>query len=253
MHTHQNFGYTISFDVKVAGIYKDTNTVKIKPRFYYLSKDGTVLNENIILFYKNSDGKYVKIGSESDNYKLSYKPNDPYRLKEESTRKHLLSSNITLKSLTEFYLIAKETSTSKEVVTQGFEGAVTTYYGEYKLPNTTIAVEVNEKGEYNINSPLANGYIGVIFDMSAGSITDNVFDESTSYVNKADITDKFGGMWQLENYYGGKTEFKLEKATIAVQIHNKETGAYTYTDFGQKMLGTVILYDADARASDDYN
>lgn len=247
-----NFGYTISFDVKVAGIYKDENSVRIRPRFYYLSKDGTVLNENIILFYKNSDGKYVKIGSESDNYKLSYMPNDPYRLKEESTSKHLLSSNITLKSLTEFYLVAKETSTSKEVVTQGFDGAVTTYYGEYKLPNTTIAVKV-ENGEYDINSPLTNGYIGVIFDMSAGSKTDDSFKESTSYVDKADITDKFGGMWQLENYYGGKTEFKLEKATINVQRHNEDTDTYTYTDLGKKMLGTVILYDADARASDDYN
>lgn len=250
---HQNFGYAISFDVKVAGVYKATNAVRIVPRFYFLSKDGNTINENIILFYKNSDGKYVKVGSDSDNYKLSYKPSDPYRLKEESTEKHLSSTNINLESLTKFYLYANQTSTVKEIVTQGFEGAVTTYYGEYKLPNTTIAVEIDEDGKYDINNPLTDGYIGVIFDLSAGSIKKGVFDESTFYVNKNKITETFGGMWQLENYYGGKTEFKLEKATIAVQIHNKETGAYTYTDLGQKMLGTVILYDADARASDDYN
>lgn len=246
-------GYTISFDVKVAGIYNKNNAVRITPKFYFLKKDGTAIIEDILLFYKNSEGKYVQIGSDSDKYEISFMPNDPYRLKEESTKKYLSSKTVSLGKLTELYLNANESATSRTIVTQGYNGSVTTYYGEYKLPNTTIAVKVDSEGKYNINEPLTNGYIGVIFDMSAGSKKTGSYEESTSY----DSGD--GGIWKLEQYFGGKTEFKLQNGVVELKEKelNPSTNKYEYTDKdsekAKQMIGTVILYDADARASDDYN
>ena len=248
---HLNFGYSISFDVKVAGIYNQNNAVRIVPQFYFLKKNATGSSdiiENILLFYKNSDGKYVQVGSKSDKYNLTFRPNDPYRLKEVSTKKYLSSEIISLGSLTELYLNAKNAATNRSIITQGFTGSVTTYYGEYKLPNTTIAVAV-EDGKYNINEPLTNGYIGVKFDMTAGSKKSSTFEESTKYMDSNQLKEynsegkKYGGIWELEKYFGTNEKFRIEGASLNITDYN------VYN----KLVGTVILYDADARASDDYN
>lgn len=232
-------GYSFSFDVKVAGVYIGSNTVEIKPRFYFISKNGNNLYTNIYLFYKNGEGKYVRVGSEADNYKLNFVPNDAYRLKEQFTKSYLSSTSQELGSLTLLKLNAKTMSTLYHVTTQGYTGAVTTYYGEYKLPNTTIAVAVDSKGKFNIDKPLTNGYIGVIFDMSSSS-TDS---------NNTNITT-YEDMWKNEGYMKvtadsglSKMVMKLEKGSLKLDQNNNYN----------KILGTVILYDADARAADDYN
>jgi hypothetical protein len=58
-------GYRIAFDLKTTGFIADssinanTRYVKITPSYYYISKDGTVYDSNITLYYKNSSGKYI--------------------------------------------------------------------------------------------------------------------------------------------------------------------------------------------------
>lgn len=244
-------GYRFSYDLSVTGsYYKVTGGIRtdkeviINTRFYYISKDGkTFIKESnggkgIYLFYKNSNGKYVKIGTDGGNYELKFTPNDGYRYIQDSTKETLATSLVSLGNL--------RTITLKyNMATPSDNRAYMTYYGEYKLPNSTIAVEVDSNGKYDINKPLKNGYIGVIFDITAQAgkglkySTDTKDEPNTS-------------QWDYEGFLGftnygnkvkdGEVSLKLEKGTW-------EINDATYN----AIKGTVILYDIDQRAASDYD
>lgn len=236
-------GYRFSFDFKVSGAENSKKYVEIYPSFYYVSKDGknfyTEGKGGIYLFYKNSQGQYVKVGSGSDNYKIQFTPNDGYRSLVQTDVRNLNSKVVTLGSLTDLKLTYSQTTTVS------INDAAITYYGEYKLPNSTIAVKVDNNGNYDINKPLTDGYIGVVFDIRAHEPTgvDLVYGKN-SYNNKTNTSQ-----WDYEGYLGMSkpgssysTTLKLEKGTW--KIDNT-----TYN----KIKGTVILYDTDSRASNDFN
>lgn len=236
-------GYRFSFDLKVTGAINDKKYVEISPKFYYVSKDGkkfyTEGKDGIYLFYKNSQGQYVKIGSSNDKYQIQFTPNDGYRSLIETDVRNLNSSVVTLGSLTKLTLKFSETTTTS------INDAAITYYGEYKLPNSTIAVKVDNNGNYDINKPLTNGYIGVVFDIKAheSNGVDLVYGKN-SYKGQTNTSQ-----WDYEGYLGlsnpgnsYSTSMKLEKGTWEID-----------NDTYNKIKGTVILYDTDTRASNDFN
>lgn len=239
-------GYRFSFDLKVTGAMNNNKYVEIKPSFYYISKDGKVFyteytsgNEGIYLFYKNSSGQYVRVGSSSDTYKIQFTPNDGYRALVETDVKNLNSNVVTLGGLRNLVLKYTETTTVSK------NDAAITYYGEYKLPNSTIAVKVNKNGKYDINNPLTDGYIGVVFDIVAHE-SDDVY---LQYGKNSYKGEENTSQWDYEGYLGlsepGKsysTTLKLEKGTW-----NIDNATYN------KIKGTVILYDTDNRASSDFD
>lgn len=257
-------GYRFSFDMKVTGSYynedKSVNTnkkVNIATKFYYISKDGkTYLPEHtgndrgIYLFYKTSSGKYVRIGeNSSDGYELRFTPNDGYRYLQSGSTATLSKTSVLLGDLRNLTL-------THNMATVSSNGAVITYYGEYKLPNSTIAVEVDKFGNYDINKPLTNGYIGVVFDISsyAGEITidDKPINVELSYSKDTKGEGTNTSQWDYEGFLGftnsgslvqpnNPLTLKLEKGTW--KINNK-----VYNE----IKGTVMLYDIDQRAATDY-
>lgn len=239
-------GYRFSFDLKVTGAINNNKYVQITPSFYYISKDGKTFyteyssgNEGIYLFYKNSNGEYVRIGSSSDTYKIQFTPDDGYRALVQTGVKNLSSKVVTLGGLRKLVLKLTETTTTSQ------DDAAITYYGEYKLPNSTIAVRVDKNGKYDINNPLTAGYIGVVFDIRAYE-SDGV---SLVYGKNSYKDQTNTSQWDYEGYLGiskpGEnytTTLKLEKGTWNIDNN-------TYN----KIKGTVILYDTDSRASNDFN
>lgn len=245
-------GYRFSFDLKVTGAQDEDKSVTIKPTFYYISKDGktyypeyTNSGTGIYLFYKNNQGQYVKIGSSQDTYKIQFVPNDGYRALVQAADKHLSKSNVVLGGLRELTLKFNDTTTYSE------NDTAITYYGEYKLPNSTIAVLVDENGRYNINTPLSNGYIGVVFDIYANEANKTVLSYGkNSYIpGGSTVANPNTSQWDYEGYLGiskpgseYSTTLRLEKGTW--QIDNT---------MYNKIKGTVMLYDIDNKASNDFN
>ncbi len=243
-------GYRISYDLKTSGYYlADGNDVTarkiaIKPSYYYISKDGTTLIKDIDLYYKDQNEKYKNF--EGSNYTIYFTPNDGYRLKSNSTTsdtsmmsKQSVALNIASSS-GEFYL-------NDSMMSSDDSNYIQSWYGEFKLPNTTIAVR---KGD-NVNNALTDGYIGVKFDITCA---DSVLDETISYssANKSNGSQINSTQWDYEGYLGfsnpgqpinENTSLRLQLEKGIWVIGNQET-----YDF---VKGTVVLFDTDERASND--
>lgn len=254
-------GYRISFDLKTSGYYKydeknisDRNIVII-PSYYYISKDGKTYDDSIDLYYKDSNGKYVKfIGS---NYTIYFKPNDGYRniLNSTTTNNTEVMSDklepLTIGSKDGFKLYYKMMSTSDNYFIQA-------WYGEFKLPNSTIAVKNG-----NISKPLTDGYIGVKFDITCVDKDSNSTsgEKKISYNsnNKNADPNVNTTQWDYEGYVGfndpghesGDISIQLEKGTWVVNDNNntKRTSSATYNN----IKGTVVLFDTDNRAANDFD
>ena len=272
-------GYGFSFDLKLTGNYykgSDINKekyVSIKTKFYYVSKSGSGLlseyipgsdKKGIYLFYKNAAGKYVRIDENGGGYELSFVPNDGYRLIEDKERITLSKNKLSLGNLRDLKLTYQMATVAQTYSTTlaTDNGNVITYYGEYKLPNSTIAVEVDATGKYDINKPLKNGYIGVIFDITAMSgkvTTENGVEQqitlSYSQNSKYDeTTEKYlpnTSQWDYEGYLGFKDVGKVLSKSSMIKL---EGGNWTISSniTYNAIKGTVILYDIDEKAATDY-
>jgi hypothetical protein len=247
-------GYRISFDLKTTGYMADDNLsntreVRITPSYYYISKDGTIFlgrniatnKDTIKLFYKNSNGQYIAF--DGSGYKIYYKPNDGYRYLRDSV--YLDNFDLMSKNLEGIDVSNIMVLTNKMMATNN-DSFLQAWYGEYKLPNSTIAVAIDAAGNYDINQQLKDGYIGVVFDIrsvdkeSGGqTLLYNTSDNSASSINTT--------QWDYEGFLGCSYEstfsgsLKLEKGTWYI---NDETY--------QKIKGTVVLFDTDNRAADDF-
>ena len=252
-------GYRISFDLKTSGYYNYTESnaknskrvIKITPSYYYISKDGQTYNSNIDLYYKNSDGKYVKfVGSD---YTIYFKPKDGYRTKTNSTttpdNKFMSEQLEPLKigSSEGFTLDYKMMNTSNDNFIQS-------WYGEFKLPNSTIATENG-----NVSKPLTDGYVGVKFNIECIDTDSSSKVKTISYNtnNKNASPNTNTSQWDYEGYLGfsnpgsaaGDIALQLEKGTWTVNDNNSGTNKAKYTD----IKGTVALFDLDNRAANDFD
>ncbi len=269
-HTDQTYikapklGYTFSYDMKVTGAYYDEKgdpitdkKVTINTKFYYVSNDGkTFLEEGrngIYLFYKNAAGQYVRIDNNGGGYKLTFTPNDSYRYITDK-EKITLSNDIEELGNLRKIVLTHEMATvyqSYDTATTANNGTIITYYGEYKLPNSTIAVAVDSNGKYDINKPLKNGYIGVVFDIKAVAGKDN---------NGTNITLAYGensngtntSQWDYEGYLGFTKPGYEAKFSSSSSIRLEDGNWNLNNTIYNKIKGTVILYDVDEKAATDY-
>ena len=252
-------GYRISFDLKTSGYYKytaenaitSTREINITPSYYYISKDGQTFNNNINLYYKNSSGKYVKF--DGSDYTIYFKPKDGYRsiynatagIDDDSIMSDQLEP-LEIGSSDGFTLNYKMMSTSGTNFLQA-------WYGEFKLPNSTIAVEGN-----NLSKPLTDGYIGVIFDIQCidNKGTSNEKRLRYNQNNKNANPNTNTTQWDYEGFLGfsnpgsksGDISIQLEKGTWIVNDDNVLPKA-KYID----IKGTVALFDIDNRAANDFD
>lgn len=266
-------GYKISFDLKTSGYYRgylqeqtdQSRKIVILPRFYYISKDGKNFVEDVDAYYKNASGKYVKISlatkeqvkssqiykdiangkSSFSGYEISFIPNDGYR--------NVLNLGIT--AVQDFFKSEKKIlDTSSIVLTHdmmctNYDGFVQSWYGEYKIPNSTILVRA---GETNLNNKLQDGYIGVIFYVGVVEKTsgrDIVISYNTSDKNSSSQTNTT--QWDYEGYLGFSTPGLALSGNLSIQLARGKWNINN--DTYQKIKGTVVLFDLDNRASSDFD
>lgn len=250
-------GYKFSFDLKTTGSLVDKKVI-ITPEFYYVSKEVSgnkpvTIEKNIDLYYKNSSNKYVSI----DNYNLYFVPDDGYRLTFEGTDAAYRFSNSSLsKSTVKLGNTTKLTLTTK-MMEEADSMFVQIWYGEYKLPNSTIAVKSGD----NINNKLTNGYIGVKFKIEVEEYDEDGNKTRVLNYSKNDSNSTLTNttQWDYEGYLGyngdgeelGENNSKGEKVSARIALKG---GSWILTQSDYEFVkGTVILYDTDAKASSDYN
>lgn len=243
-------GYRIAYSVKTSGYYSpspsgiNSRKINIKPSYYYLSKDGTNIIKDIDLYYKDDSGKYKKfIGS---NYNIFFIPNDGSRYTTDTFASNVSNMSTKQESLN-IGSSSGEFSLTDSMMALDDDGYIQTWYGEFKLPNTTIAVRAGD----NVDNALKDGYIGVKFDIScfdaslSETISYNVLNKS---VNNAPNTTQ----WDYEGYLGfsNPTQPINQDSSLRLQLEN---GIWVIDnqDTYNFVRGTVLLYDIDARAADD--
>lgn len=243
-------GYRISFDLKTSGYFNDNREIEIKPDYYFISKDGNIIND-INLYFKDSDGKYKKfVGS---NYTIYFKPNDGYRY---------ISNSVTAGD-------TKEMSTTLEAINIGSGSGfilnkkmmsladnkfIQAWYGEFKLPNSTIAV----LGD-NISNVLKDGYIAVKFNIKCIDNRSQSNEKIISY-NKDNNKAEEGKttnttQWDYEGYLGFNncgSAYDQKRDNLSIQLE-KSTLMIDSQDTYNLIKGTVVLFDLDNRAANDFD
>lgn len=252
-------GYRISFDLKTTGTYNANNTnstryIEITPSYYYISKDGQNFNDNITLYYKNSSGKYVKF--EDSNYSIYFKPNNGYRSlynKDEAGNLSVLSTK-----LEKLQIGSSSFKLNNKMMSYSDNNFIQAWYGEFKLPNSTIAVPTGG----DLNNPLTDGYIGVKFKIvcvdeirNGGSVkkVQVSYNQNDRDASKNEIINTT--QWDYESFIGvqsGKEVSTSTNNTLRIQLE-KGTWVIDNQDEYMKMKGTVILYDTDNRAANDFD
>lgn len=250
-------GYRISFDIKLSGEYSEEadpigggliRDINITPKFYYIKKDGTGYNNTIDLYYKNDSGKYITI----DNYALNYTPKDGIRLLSEPDEDNKLSDKVQLLGSP-----IKLTLKPATMTTGYIDGDYQTYYGEYKLPNSTIAVPSG--AVLNETNKLKDGYIGVIFEIKSkfkysGTIYNLNYsqnmDRDTDIVYNPHTPEACNSsQWEYEGYLKQQYNKKFASAKLQLEKGIWQIDRATY----DQIKGTVVLFDLDARASSDFD
>lgn len=244
-------GYRISFDLKTSGYFDGTGgytrEILIQPSYYYISKDGTKFDNNINLYYKNSDGKYEKFSG--SDYTIYFKPKDGYR----SVANSVTAGNISGMSAQLEPLAVGSTSGFKlnsKMMSTADNKFIQAWYGEFKLPNSTIAVKGSD-----VSNPYTNGYIGVLFNItSIDKDSNNKVIREISYNqnnnNAAEDKRENTTQWDYEGYLGF-TNYgnKVDSITLQLEKGDWKIDNSRYQD----IKGTVVLYDTDNRASNDFD
>ncbi len=243
-------GYRISFDLKTTGYYTPgggsttARKIRVTPSYYYISKDGSTLIEDIDLYYKDSSQKYQKF--EGSNYTIYFTPNDGYRYKSNSATAHTSSLStkeepLNIASSTGYFDLTDSMMTSDEA------NYIQCWYGEFKLPNSTIAVPKGQEP----NNKLKDGYIAVKFDLVC---MDYALNENISYStpNNNNSQKTNTTQWDYEGYLGFSNpgQAVTENTSLRLQL---EKGIWSIKDQAtyEIVKGTVVLFDIDDCAADD--
>jgi hypothetical protein len=243
-------GYRIAFDLKTTGFMSannanNTRRVEITPSYYYISKDGKTFDNNIKLYFKSANGNYVNFAS--SGYTIYYKPNDGYRYLRNSAYTDIYTSMSTkLEPLSvSDTIVLKNTAMSMNNTS-----FIQAWYGEFKLPNSTIAVS-NVAGNVhnNINNPYSDGYIGVIFDVKCIDTGAGGFTLSYNTPDKSASSQTNTSQWDYEGFMN----FDSPGSPATTISYKLENGTWQVNDATyQKIKGTVILFDMDNRAASDF-
>ena len=244
-------GYRFSFDFKTTGyLYSNqisNRKVVITPSYYYISKDGKI-NKNVELYYKNSDGNYIKFVD--SGYKIAFTPNDGYRnfrFTGERGYKSYLSSDmkyIEISSSKGFTL------NSNHFMTVSYEDFIQTWYGEFKLPNSTIVVPKQANGSSNPNNALKNGYIGVTFDIKC---IDSGYLGGNNLIVSYNENDTGRGESNNTSQWDYDGIFNVDHSGKGGNVTLKDYNWTVSDNEWQTIKSTVVLYETDLRADDDFN
>ena len=244
-------GYKISFDLKTSGKYETTSPksekwVEITPSYYYISKNGDNFLDNISLYYKESNGKYKNF--KDSNYSISFKPNDGYRsVYNNGSTPNLNSMSTKLENLN----LSKPFTLNKSMMSYSDDNFIQAWYGEFKLPNSTIALGGTNN---SLNNPLKDGYIGVKFD-----IVSVVKDNTTAKEIKVAYGQKDEGkganttQWDYESYLGINSGEDITASNPATIKLEKKNWTINNQAFYEKIRGTVVFFDLDNRAANDFD
>lgn len=249
-------GYSAAFDVKTLGTKSDSITITPKT-FWYVDKTTNKVQE-IDLYYHSVKEKYIKIGTAKDNSIINVNltnsiRNVPVSEKTDSLRiqksKYNYTTNNNIGTFTKIVMpmslrmsynnvptylainlygtnnkntflqtIAKSKVTEDMVI-----NSVGHWYGEYRLPASTLAIEKGKTANANSNF-LKNGYIIVQFGIESNY-------QSWSYLSY--------------NKPNNSTQWQKEGSTTSVTLPNGNTVNIPGT-------GTAIVYEANQRANNDY-
>lgn len=244
-------GYRISFDVKTSGFYTysseenaTTRQINITPSYFFISKDGTKFVDNINVYYKNSEGKYINF--KGSDYTIYFKPNDGYRY---VSNGRIVDNTSNMSTKLEGLVIGSNNGfvLNNNMMSSNENNFIQAWYGEFKLPNSSIAIEGN-----NISKPLNDGYIGVIFNIECIDNQGKDSEKRISYNvdNKSADPSTNTTQWDYEGFLSfsdpGNTAqnltLQLEKGTFNIDNN-------TYN----KIKGCVVLFDVDNRAANDFD
>lgn len=247
-------GYRICFDLKTSGYFNyqqgsSDRKIVIKPSYYYISKDGEKFKENITLYYKDSAGKYKKfVGS---GYIIYFKPNDGYR----NTLNGSVTNNTSYMSTQLEKLVIGDTNgfeLNNKMMSTSASSFIQSWYGEFKLPNSTIAVEGSNS---NISHPLEDGYVGVKFNIICIDGKDSTertisYNENNKNANPNENTTQ----WDYEGFIGFQNPGKKVDSNSNLNIQ-LERGLWKIDnqDLYNSIKGTVVLFDIDNRAANDFD
>lgn len=263
-------GYTFSFNVKTTGYLpnankEDTRIVHITPTYYYISKDGKTYDNSVDLYYKNAEGIYTKFVD--SGYNIAFKPNDGYRnlrfIDDTDYSTNLLSSELLYIDISS----SKGFDLDSRFMTTSYTNFIQTWYGEFKLPNSTIAVNSNNDNgnkHRDLNDPYIDGYIGIKFDITC---SDSQSNQKADYMKNDDDLyrgkDKDGNdltnptskantsQWDYEGNFG----FNNVGSSFTSFPYTLEKGSWNITSAQwntDRVKSTVVLYDTDLRAEDDF-
>lgn len=240
-------GYRIAFDVKKtypAANNNDKHDVIIDVDFFYLKKDGSNIETDIDLYYKNNSEKYVKIATKDDihyddGYKIYCTPNEKDRLLDIGDTEDLSLQTISIGTLKKLTLKYDQTTTKSSTHQ--------TFYGEYKLPNSTIVVK--KGGNPNKKSDiLSDGYLGVKFEISSYfKFAGEAGKRTITYQQDMDEDNIGTNQWLYEGYMGQKYG-----AGVVDKVIRLEKGKIKISNYYKDIEGTVVLFDIDNRAANDY-
>lgn len=249
-------GYSAAFDIKTKGTKSDS--ISMTPvDFWYVDKTTNAVQE-VDLYYHSVTERFIKIKSEKDNSIINANINGSIRNVPASERKDSLRiwnnrynytidnrigtfSRITLPMALRMsyngisdYLAQNfygttnaatflSTLTKANVKEDDVINAIGHWYGEYRLPSSTLVVPKGEVANANSNF-LKDGYIIVQFAINS------------NYQN-----------WEYLSYDrpNGNTQWQKENATSTVTLPNGKTVTLNGT-------GNVIIYEAGLKANNDY-
>ncbi len=243
-------GYRISYDLKTTGFMRldntnDTRIVTITPSYYYISKNGDKFDNKIKLYFKNSNGKYVDFAT--SGYTIFYKPNDGYRYLRNSA---YADNNTYLSTKLEPITVTNMMTLGKSTMSINNTSFIQVWYGEYKLPNSTIAIS-NIAGDVhnNVNNPYTDGYIGVIFDIKCIDTGLGAFTLSYSGNDKSASPSTNTSQWDYEGFMN----FSNPGSAASGLSCRLEKNNWLIDDARyQEIKGTVVLFDLDNRAASDF-
>jgi hypothetical protein len=243
-------GYRISFDLKTTGFMvannaNNTRRVEITPSYYYISKDGRIFDNNIKLYFKNANGNYTDF--KSSGYTIYYKPNDGYRYLRNSAYTDIYTS---MSTKLEPLLVSDKIVLRNSAMSMNNTSFIQAWYGEFKLPNSTIAVSnASGNAHNNINNPYSDGYIGVIFDIKCIDTGVGGFTLSYNTPDKSANSQTNTSQWDYEGFMN----FNSPGSKVNLIGYKLENGTWQINDATyQKIKGTVVLFDLDNRAASDF-
>jgi hypothetical protein len=181
-------GYNFNFDLKTSGNMADVNdAIRIKPSFYFVSKDGRTRFE-IDVYYHSNDKKFIKIGSQDDTVYRSVSLNSTSRT----------ISNTELLNNATFYYDHSALYNLSTIQSDYSKGA---YTRQYARKDSKEAVETGPYAWQILNWKLRT---------FIGPATNQV--PTSTMIPKDEVTTK------VQNWYG---EYSLPAKVFAVAKNTK--------------------------------